>query len=360
MLVNRHSVYSEQYFIPAQRLISGGEGLPTILSRFLEGWVPFRRAAPCGSDAGLGCRAQCSMTEAGIEQRSRTQHGAQHGQQPIRYAPQSASVRVAPGAQPHDARIVAPHSTKTSAVGAQRTGQHESVAAVILGARGKIAVAKTVQLFRIQRKYGQAALQQCFHQRPARHLDGHGQRGQYTFRQLLEPAEQLLESSRRVRHLTLSQRLALRIQDTNLMRLGTPIDAHEKCKTIFVVHTPPLAGRCSQRHPCTGAQNGANSPLGFRLQTRPKRRKSLPGARWRRGPLALSLAGRSTMVYRKGQPRRKGTGGEFCAERGVWGAKPPKWGPGGESPPSLGFDFRFALACRTPGVLLSALRVVSR
>src|SRR5579859_7085171 len=69
-----------------------------------------------------------------------------------------------------------------------------------------------------------------------------------------------------------------------------------------------LAGRCSQRHPCTGAQNGANSPLGFRLQTRPKRRKSLPGARRRRGPLALSLAGRSTMVYRKGQPRRKGTG----------------------------------------------------
>src|SRR5579859_6700864 len=69
-----------------------------------------------------------------------------------------------------------------------------------------------------------------------------------------------------------------------------------------------LAGRCSQRHPCTGAQNGANSPLGFRLQTRPKRRKSLPGARRRRGSLALSLAGRSTMVYRKGQPRRKGTG----------------------------------------------------
>src|SRR5579859_1180667 len=69
-----------------------------------------------------------------------------------------------------------------------------------------------------------------------------------------------------------------------------------------------LAGRCSQRHPCTGAQNGANSPLGFRLQTRPKRRKSHPGARRRRGPLALSLAGWSTMVYRKGQPRRKGTG----------------------------------------------------
>src|SRR5579859_2112692 len=77
-----------------------GEGLPTILSRFLEGWVPFRRAAPCGSGARLGCRAQCSMTEAGIKQRSRTQHGAQHGQQPIRHAAQSTSVRVAPGAQP--------------------------------------------------------------------------------------------------------------------------------------------------------------------------------------------------------------------------------------------------------------------
>src|SRR5579864_2270959 len=76
-----------------------------------------------------------------------------------------------------------------------------------------------------------------------------------------------------------------------------------------------LAGRCSQRHPCTGAQNGANSPLGFRLQTRPKRRKSHPGARRRRGPLALSLAGRSTMVYRKGQPRRKGTGVHLMANQ---------------------------------------------
>src|SRR5579859_964153 len=79
-----------------------------------------------------------------------------------------------------------------------------------------------------------------------------------------------------------------------------------------------LAGRCSQRHPCTGAQNGANSPLGFRLQTRPKRRKSLPGARRRRGSLALSLAGRSTMVYRKGQPRRKCTGGREFTLEGSW------------------------------------------
>src|SRR5579863_2414901 len=143
--------------------------------------------------------------------------------------------------QSKNLRVVAPHQTKTVPVGAQSAGQHQRVAAIIFRAGRKIAIAKPIQLFGIQGKHRETAFQQRFHQRSTRHFDGHGHRARRTaVAQLRQPAQQRLQSCRRVQHLTLPERLALRIQNTNLMRLRSPIDAHKKYKTIHVGHKPPF------------------------------------------------------------------------------------------------------------------------
>src|SRR5271168_2001693 len=75
------------------------EGLPTSCQA-----IPLRvgtlSAWPPSAVSPSGCRAESAMTQARIVDRSRTQHGTQHRQQPICYAAQRSSVRMPASAQP--------------------------------------------------------------------------------------------------------------------------------------------------------------------------------------------------------------------------------------------------------------------
>jgi hypothetical protein len=55
-------------------------------------------------------------------------------------------------------------------VRAQRRGQHEGIAPIILGARHAVAIAEAIELLGIEREDVDAAFQQRVHQGPARHF----------------------------------------------------------------------------------------------------------------------------------------------------------------------------------------------
>jgi hypothetical protein len=66
-------------------------------------------------------------------------------------------------AQTDQQRSVHSHGSKTVEIRPKRVGEDESIFPIILGARREIAIAKTVQLFRIDGKYAEPTFQKLFH-----------------------------------------------------------------------------------------------------------------------------------------------------------------------------------------------------
>ena len=60
-------------------------------------------------------------------------------------------------------------------VGAQRIGQHEGIAAVILGAGWGVAIAESVHLLGVDGEHRKTVLEQSLHHGPARNFDGRRQ-----------------------------------------------------------------------------------------------------------------------------------------------------------------------------------------
>jgi hypothetical protein len=74
--------------------------------------------------------------------------------------------------QPDQARIVGMELAEVRLVGAQRIGQHECVAAVILGPGDGEPVAEAVQLLGVDREDRKAGFQQNINHGPPRRFDG--------------------------------------------------------------------------------------------------------------------------------------------------------------------------------------------
>src|SRR6202043_2447540 len=84
-------------------------------------------------------------------------------------------------------RIVDGDAAKGMAIGAQRMAEHESVAAVVLGAGETEAIAKAVELLGIDGKHRKAVFQQRLDHGAARRLDRHRDLGWRRSCDLAEP-----------------------------------------------------------------------------------------------------------------------------------------------------------------------------
>ena len=69
-------------------------------------------------------------------------------------------------AKPDHNRLIEPHRAKAMHVGAQRIGQQESAAAVVLGGGRRVAVAEPVQLLGVDGEHGKAMFHERLHYGP--------------------------------------------------------------------------------------------------------------------------------------------------------------------------------------------------
>jgi hypothetical protein len=124
-----------------------------------------------------------------------------------------------------DDGILETHPPKGRSIGAERGGQHECIAAVILRARHRVTVAEAIELLGVERVYVHPALHERVHNRSARNFnpDGHSLRS--TVRQVDEPFDELSDSTAGVSHTPLRRRTPVCIDDHHLVCLGRPIDA---------------------------------------------------------------------------------------------------------------------------------------
>ena len=77
-------------------------------------------------------------------------------------------------ANPKDRRIIGSDTPETVLIGAQRIGSDKGVAAVVLSAGDGVAIAKTIELFRIDREDSAVMLKKRFDERTTRNFYGYG------------------------------------------------------------------------------------------------------------------------------------------------------------------------------------------
>jgi len=175
------------------------------------------------------------------------------------------------------------------AVASQAIAEHMGIAAVVLGAGRREAVAEAVELLRVERMDREAALHHGLHHGPVRDLDGDPDGVRLGVRRSDEPVRHLRQSGAAVAEGTLSQDPALAVDDTDLVDFRAPVDA---CEVLKVCHGAPFDRSCQRAAtmpsgPCTGAQ-GANSPLGVHRGQGPGHR-SPPGAHGAGGSWLLPI-----------------------------------------------------------------------
>src|SRR4029453_4445922 len=116
---------------------------------------------------------------------------------------------------------------KTRLIGTERIGQDKGIAPVILGSRHTVTIPEAVELLRIQRKDVEAAFEQPFDNRAPRHFDGHGDLLRLARRHGPQPARQPGETGPVMVDGSLTHAATVAVEHTDLMLLGTPINAHK-------------------------------------------------------------------------------------------------------------------------------------
>ena len=142
-----------------------------------------------------------------------------------------------PLAQLDDCRVGRLQPPQTVRVGTQRRGEHSRVPPVVLRARRREAVAETVELFRVDRVDGEAALHQAFDHRPAWRLDRHSDFACVSRRERQHPARHLRQPCTAVLELSFSEHLPGSVEHAHLMFLRPPVDPREPSQLQF---EPPL------------------------------------------------------------------------------------------------------------------------
>ena len=157
-------------------------------------------------------------------------------------------------------RIQAPESL---VVGSQGIGQRPGVTAIVLGAGGRPPVAEAVELLRVDGVDRETAFHHRLDNGSVRNLDGNCDGMRLCVGCIKEPVGHLRESGAAVREGAFAQRLAVAVNDKDLVRFRAPIDS---CKELKTCHGIPFNELCQRAatmpaRPCTGAQ-GAKLPTG--------------------------------------------------------------------------------------------------
>ena len=151
--------------------------------------------------------------------------------------PRQFLAQTRPLAQLDDCRVGRLQPPQTVRVGTQRRGEHSRVPPVVLRARRREAVAETVELFRVDRVDGEAALHQAFDHRPAWRLDRHSDFACVSRRERQHPARHLRQPCTAVLELSFSEHLPGSVEHAHLMFLRPPVDPREPSQLQF---EPPL------------------------------------------------------------------------------------------------------------------------
>ena len=142
-------------------------------------------------------------------------------------------IHARPFAQLDHQRIVNGDAAKGMAVGVQRMAEHQSVAAVVLGAGETEAVAKAVELLGIDGKHRKAVLQQRLDHGAARRLDRHRDLGRRRTGHLAKPGAQLSERGAAMGHVAFGDAFALVIEHANAMQRTRPVQPDKPPKLLI-------------------------------------------------------------------------------------------------------------------------------
>ena len=178
-------------------------------------------------------------------------------------------------------RIDRRQAAEAARIGPERVTEHLGIAAVVLGPGWREAVAEAVELLRVDGMDGKAALDQAFHHRPMGHLDCHMDRAGRPARHLEYPIGQLGEPCTAVSKAALPDFAASGIQQTDVMRLGRPVDAYEPVAFfVHLLHPPCGRAAAMPADPCTGARwrrlptgHPSRPPTGARVPPRCSRHR---------------------------------------------------------------------------------------
>src|SRR5215217_4163650 len=141
-------------------------------------------------------------------------------------------------------------------IGAQRTGQHLGIAAVVLGAGNAEAITKAVELPGVDGKDLKAAFQQRLDHGAARRLDRRCDLRRLRSGLLHQPRAQLRQLGAAMRDVALGDALALGIKQADAVLRARPIDTDKP--TNLVTHPFHLQSAAGLPRPfvdpCTGAR----------------------------------------------------------------------------------------------------------
>ena len=112
-------------------------------------------------------------------------------------------------------------------VGAQRVGQDEGIAGVVLGASREVAVAEAVQLLGVEREDVEAMLGESFDDSPTRYLDGCGQSVRSVAGFFSQPLGHVGQATAAVLRPALAEDGAAAIHQADAVLFRTPVDAGE-------------------------------------------------------------------------------------------------------------------------------------
>ena len=123
-----------------------------------------------------------------------------------------------------DRTIIDFHAMKAVAVGSEGIGQHEGIAAIILGPGHGAPVSEAIELLGVDVVDMSPAFHEGFDHSPTWDFDGDRDASEVLRRKLLQPRRQLGESLVTMRNGSLSEELSVGIANADLMSLGCPID----------------------------------------------------------------------------------------------------------------------------------------
>ena len=133
--------------------------------------------------------------------------------------------------------MIGSHTPETVLISAQRIGSHVGVAAVILGAGDRVAIAKTIKLFRIDREHSAVMLKERFDERPPRNFYGYGYPVWFPIRQSVHDSKKVADRLAAVLDILFAEDATFGIHDAELVTLGAPI--YSDIKRELVLHNNP-------------------------------------------------------------------------------------------------------------------------
>src|SRR5262245_33106175 len=116
---------------------------------------------------------------------------------------------------------------QTRLIGTDGIGQHKGIAPVILGSRHTVTIPEAVELLRMNRQEVEARFEQPSANSPPRTSDGHGDWRRLARRYGPQPVRQPGETGSVMVDGALTHPAPVAVKHTDLMLLGTPINAHK-------------------------------------------------------------------------------------------------------------------------------------